>query len=307
MATLLVQNGTLEMSDAMIVGTSYGRIRAMFDEHGQPVRKAGPSTPVEVTGLTSVPAAGEMFKVVKSEKVARGVATERLAEAQRAAVAGPIRPMTLTDVYEQIKAGKVKELALVIKADGQGSIEPIVNSLEKLGDENIKVTILHAGTGNISEGDVMLAVASHGIVIGFNVDVDAAARKMADADGVDIRQYNIIYKLVEDVDKALKGLLEPVYADKVIGRAEVRQMFKIRSVGMVAGCIVRDGMASREAKARVLRGEEVIFDGGVHSLKRFQEDVKEVKTGFDCGVALEGFTDFKENDSIEFYVKERVS
>jgi translation initiation factor IF-2 len=210
-------------------------------------------------------------------------------------------------VYAQIQAGKVKELALIIKADGQGSIEPIVNSLEKLGDENVKVNILHAGTGNISENDVMLAVASHGIVIGFSVSVDAAARKMADADGVDIRQYDVIYKLVEDVDKALKGMLEPVYVDKVVGRAEVRQMFKIKSVGMVAGCIVRDGTALREAKAHVLRGEQVIFDGGIHSLKRFQEDVKEVKLGFECGVALEGFTDFKEGDTIEFYVKERVS
>jgi len=215
--------------------------------------------------------------------------------------------VTLTDVFAQIQAGKVNELALIIKADGQGSIEPIVNSLEKLGDQNVKVSILHVGTGNISRNDVMLAVASHGIVIGFNVSVDTAARKMADADGVDVRQYDIIYKLVEDVDKALKGMLEPVYADKIAGHAEVRQMFKIRSVGMVAGCIVRDGVALREAKAHVLRGEEVVFDGPVHSLKRFQEDVKEVKTGFECGVALEGFTDFKEGDIIEFYVRERVS
>jgi len=306
MATLLVQNGTLELGDPMVVGTSYGRIRAMFDEKGRPVRKATPSAPVEVLGLTSVPAAGEMFEVVKNEKIARGLAGERLAQVHQEA-AGPVRPMTLTDVFEQIQAGKVKELALILKADGQGSIEPIVSSLEKLGDESVKVKVLHAGTGNINESDVMLAVASHAIIIGFNVSVDTAARKMADAEGVDIRQYEIIYKLIEDVDKALKGMLEPVYVDKVIGHAEVRQLFKIKSVGMVAGCIVRDGVAQREARARVQRGDVVIFDGEVHSLRRFQEDVKEVKTGFECGVALEGFTDLKEGDLIQFYVKERVS
>jgi translation initiation factor IF-2 len=307
MATLLVQNGTLEVGDPLVGGTSYGRIRAMFDEHGQPVRKAGPSIPVEVLGLTTVPSAGEMFEVVKNEKVARTIAAERIGAAHEAAAAGPVRPLTLSDLYAQIQAGKVKELALIVKADGQGSIEPIVNSLERLGDANVKVNILHAGTGNISENDVSLAVASHGIVIGFNVEVDTAARKMADADGVDVRRYDVIYKLVEDVDKALKGLLEPVYADKVVGRAEVRQSFRIKSVGVVAGCIVRDGVAQREAKARVIRGEEVVFDGNIHSLKRFQEDTKEVRAGFECGVALEGFTDYKEGDTLEFYVKERVS
>ena len=308
MATLLVQNGTLELGDPMVVGTSYGRVRAMFDERGQPAQHAGPSIPVEVLGLTSVPTAGDMFQVVKNEKVAKTIAAERIGAAHQAASAGaPVRPLTLNDLYAQIQAGKVKELALIIKANGQGSIEPIVNSLEKLVGENVKVNILHASTGNISENDVMLAVASHGIVIGFDVNVDSAARKMADANGVDVRLYNIIYKLVEDVEKALKGLLEPVYADKIIGHAEVRQIFKVRSVGVVAGCIVRDGLAQRDAKARVRRGEKVIFEGGLHSLRRFQEDVKEVKTGFDCGVAIEGFGDYKEGDTIEFYVKERVS
>jgi translation initiation factor IF-2 len=249
-----------------------------------------------------------MFQVVKNEKVAKTMAAERIGAAHLAASAGaPVRPLTLNDLYAQIQAGKVRELALIIKADGQGSIEPIVNSLEKLVGENVKINILHASTGNISENDVMLAVASHGIVIGFDVNVDSAARKMADANGVDIRLYDIIYKLVEDVEKALKGLLEPVYADKIIGRAEVRQTFKVRSVGVIAGCIVRDGLAQRDAKARVRRGEEVVFEGGLHSLRRFQEDVKEVKTGFDCGVAIEGFSEYKEGDSIEFYVKERVS
>jgi translation initiation factor IF-2 len=292
----------------MVVGTSYGRVRAMFDERGQPAQQAGPSIPVKVLGLASVPTAGDMFEVVKNEKVAKTIAAGRIGAAHEAASAGgPVRPLTLNDLYAQIQAGKVKELALIIKADGQGSIEPIVNSLEKLGGENVKVNILHASTGTISENDVMLAVASHGIVIGFDVNVDPAARKMADSEGVDIRLYDIIYKLVEDVEKALKGMLEPVYEDKVIGHAEVRQTFKIKSVGVIAGCIVRDGLAQRDAKARVRRGEQVIFEGGFHSLKRFQEDVKEVKVGFDCGVAIEGFSDYKEGDTIEFYVKERVS
>ena len=308
MATLLVQNGTLALGDPMVVGTSYGRVRAMFDERGQPAQQAGPSIPVKVLGLASVPTAGDMFQVVKNEKVAKTIAAERIGAAHEAASAGgPVRPLTLNDLYAQIQAGKVKELALIIKADGQGSIEPIVNSLEKLGGENVKVNILHASTGTISENDVMLAVASHGIVIGFDVTVDPAARKMADSEGVDVRLYDIIYKLVEDVEKALKGMLEPVYEDKVIGHAEVRQTFKIKSVGVIAGCIVRDGLAQRDAKARVRRGEQVIFEGGLHSLKRFQEDVKEVKVGFDCGVAIEGFSDYKEGDTVEFYVKERLS
>jgi translation initiation factor IF-2 len=307
MATLLVQNGTLELGNAISVGVAYGRVRAMFDERGLPVQKAGPSIPVEVLGLTSVPSAGDTFEVVKNEKIARTIAAERLSAAHAAAVSGPVRPVTLSDLYAQIQAGKIKELALIIKADGQGSIEPIVNSLQKLGDEKVKVNILHAGTGDISENDVALAAASTGIVIGFNVIVDAAARKMAETTGVDVRLYNIIYKLVEDVDKALKGMLEPVYADKVVGHAEVRQVFKIRGVGFVAGCTVREGTALRDASGRVRRGEDIIFDGSVHSLKHLQEDVKEVRTGLDCGVALEEFTDFKEGDIIEFYVKERVS
>ncbi|MBS1245791.1 MAG: Initiation factor 2 signature, partial [Chloroflexi bacterium] len=244
---------------------------------------------------------------VKNEKIAKTIAAERQSTAHAAVASGPVRPVTLSDLYALIQAGKVKELALIIKADGQGSIEPIVNSLQKLGDEKVKVNILHAGTGNISENDVALAAASSGIVIGFNVIVDAPARKMAETTGVDVRLYNIIYKLVEDVDKALKGLLEPVYADKVVGHAEVRQLFKIKGVGFIAGCTVRDGMALRDAKGRVRRGEDVIFDGSLHSLKHLQQDVKEVRTGLDCGVALEGFSDFKEGDIVEFYVKERVS
>ena len=309
MATLLVQNGTLELGDPMVVGTSYGRVRAMFDERGQPGATRRPIHPRRSPGPDERAHRGR--HVSKSSRTKRSPRPWRLnaseLRTQAASPAAPARPLTLNDLYAQIQAGKVKELALIIKADGQGSIEPIVNSLEKLGGENVKVNILHASTGNISENDVMLAVASHGIVIGFDVNVDSAARKMADANGVDIRLYNIIYKLVEDVEKALKGLLEPVYADKIIGHAEVRQTFKVRNVGVVAGCIVRDGLAQRDAKARVRRGEEVIFEGGLHSLKRFQEDVKEVKTGFDCGVAIEGFSDYKEGDTIEFYVKERVS
>jgi translation initiation factor IF-2 len=201
----------------------------------------------------------------------------------------------------------MKELLLVIKADGQGSIEPLVNSLQKLDLDEVKVRVLHTGTGSVSESDVSLAVASRAIVIAFNVDVDEAARRMAESEGIDVRKYNVIYKLIDDVDKALKGMLEPVYRDKVLGRAEVRQVFKIKNVGVIAGCIVREGVIQRDAKARLVRGGEAIFDGGVSSLKRFTEDVKEVRQGFECGIGLANFKDYKEGDSIEFYVKERVS
>ncbi|RLC84357.1 MAG: translation initiation factor IF-2, partial [Chloroflexi bacterium] len=212
---------------------------------------------------------------------------------------------TLDDFSSRIQAGQVKELNLIIKTDVQGSIEPIVSSLEKLGSEDLKVNIIHAAAGNISESDINLAVASHAIVIGFQVHPDPAARRLAESEGVDIRTYDVIYKLVDEVDKALKGLLEPTYADVVIGEAEVRATFNIPKVGVVAGCYVRQGEARRNARARVFRGEEQLYDGYVASLKRFDKDVREVRTGFECGVGLEDFHDFAVGDVIQFYVKER--
>lgn len=304
-ATLLVQNGTLNLGDTLLIGTLVGRVRAMFDQHGKQVRRALPSTPVEVMGLPDVPEAGERFEVVKDERTARALAAQLKAEQIAPQAARP--KIDLTTMYEMAQAGQIKELPLIIKVDVHGSLEPITNSLGKLGNQDLKVNILHTGTGNINESDVMLAAASGAVVIGFTVEVDPAARKLAEAQGVDIRCYDIIYKLIEDVDKALTGLLEPVYADKLIGRAEVRAVFKIKAFGVVAGCIVREGIVQRGAQVRVVRGEQTIHTGELTSLKHLQEDVKEVKAGFECGIGIAGFAGYTEGDKIEVYVKERVS
>ncbi len=305
-ATLLVQNGTLSLGEAVLIEDIHGRIRAMFNERGEPVKEAPPSMPVVVMGLSDVPQPGNTFRVVENERTARAMAAERSEEKAQATIR-PTRALSLDDVFAKIQAGQVKELNLILKADVQGTIEPIVSSLEKLGDKDLKVHILHKGAGNVGESDVMLAVASQAIIVGFSVQVDPAASRTAEVEGVDIRLYNIIYKLVDDVDKALKGLLEPVYKDVVIGRAEIRAVFSIPRVGNIAGVYVTDGLIARNAKARIRRDKQWIYDGQVGSLKRFTEDVKEVRQGFECGVSLEGFDDFKEGDIIEFYKKERES
>jgi translation initiation factor IF-2 len=309
LATLLIQNGVLHVGDVVLAGKAYGRIKAMFDEHGQEVSQATPSTPVRVMGLSDIPPAGILFEVVKNEKVARSLIEERR-EAERAA-RGPRPVVSLEELYRQFQAGEAKELNLIIKADAQGSLEPIVSSLERLDvqedGKQLNVRVLHAETGDITESDVMLASASRAIVIGFGVDADLAARRLADSEGVEIRTYDIIYKLIDDVEQALRGLLEPVYQDVVIGAAEVRQVFRISRVGNIAGCHVREGEARRNAQARVVRDKQVIHEGSVSSLKRFQEDVREVRTGFECGIGLEGFDDFQEGDVIQFYVRERVT
>jgi translation initiation factor IF-2 len=302
-ATVLVQNGTLHMGDTVIAGTAYGRVRKMLGEIGQPVEEALPSTPVMILGLSGVPEAGEIFQVVADERTARAMIARR--QEELAAKAAAPRAFTLDDFSRRIQAGQTKELNLIVKTDVQGSIEPIVNSLEKLGREGLKVNVIHAAAGTISESDVNLASASHAIVIGFQVHPDSAARRLAESEGVDIRTYDIIYKLVDEVDKALKGLLEPTYVDVVIGEAEVRAVFDISKVGIVAGCYVRQGEARRNARARVLRDGEQLFDGHVASLKRFTKDAREVRTGFECGVALEGFQGYAVGDVIQFYVKER--
>jgi translation initiation factor IF-2 len=304
-ATVLVQNGTLRVGDVIVVDELYSRVRAMFDEKGQPVKEAGPSTPVAILGLPDVPRAGDTFKVVANERIARDMTAKR-AEMKQQAAKQSVKVLSLDDLYDQIQAGKVKELNLILKADVQGSLEPIENSLDQLGDENLRVKIIHDGTGNVTESDIMLALASRAIVIGFNVEADPAARRMAEVEGVDIRPYDIIYKLVDDIEKALKGLLEPVYADVVIGHAEVRAIFRIPQRGKIAGVYVTDGQVTRNALARISRNGELVYDGRVSSLKRFTEDVKEVSTDFECGVGLEDFEEFLEGDIIEFYRKERV-
>jgi translation initiation factor IF-2 len=304
-ATLLVQNGTLKVGDAIVAGESCGRVRAMFDFLGNRIQEALPSTPVSVLGLSEVPIAGEIFEVVTDEKVAREIVDGRCAlRAERASIR---TSPSLDDIFAQFQAGQAKTLNLIIKADVQGTLEPIIDSLRKLETGELKLDILHTAPGNVVESDVMLATASQAIIVGFQVNVDPAARRMADSEGVDIRIYKIIYKLIEDIDKALKGLLEPTYVDVTIGEAEVRATFRIRHIGIIAGCYIRNGVARRNARARVWRGEERLYDGQVSSLKRFQEDVQEVRTDFECGVGLGNFGDFEEGDRIEFYVKERES
>lgn len=305
MATLLVNDGTLHVGDALWMGSVWGKIRAMFNDHGDAVRDAGPADPVVVTGLSDVSAAGETFAVVADEKLARARAEER-ALAKRQAEQKPTRAVSLNDLFAQFQAGNVKELNLIVKADVQGSLEPIVTSLDKLGDEKIKVKIIHQGIGTITRSDVMLAVASQGIVIGFNVGVEAAAQSLAESEGIDIRGYNIIYKLIEDIDKALKGMLEPVYKEVQIGRAEVLQLFRVKK-GTVAGLRVTQGKIVRNAIARVLRGGGEVFKGAIASLKRFTEDAKEVAEGYECGLALEKFDAWQPGDQIEFYQKVKVS
>lgn len=306
LATLLIQNGTLYQGDNLIVGEIYGRVRAMYDDRGRRINKATPSTPVVVMGLPTVPTAGDIFQVVQDERTARSITARRTSERTQMAEY-PAHRMSLEEFYARFQAGEVKELNVILKADVQGSLEPIVDSLEKLGSEDLKIKILRQDTGNINESDVMLAVASQAIIIGFNVTIDTAARRSTEAEGVDIRLYNIIYKLIEDMDKALKGLLEPEYHDVTIGHAEVRVIFSISRQGKVAGLYVTDGLVTRNALARVHRNGEVIFDGRIASLKRFTEDVREVKTGFECGVRLEGFDDFQVGDVLEFYRKEQVT
>ncbi|MCB9459421.1 MAG: translation initiation factor IF-2 [Anaerolineaceae bacterium] len=310
LATLLVLNGTLKVGDSVVAGTSYGRIKAMFDEYGSTVKEAGPSVPVSILGLNEPPQPGDRFECVKNDKVARSIAVERLEERAALADTGGGRALSLEEIFSQFQAGQAKSLNLVIKVDVLGSLQPIVDSLEELSgknEEGITIDILSAEVGEVTESDIMLASASDAIVIGFNVDVGNAAKAQANVHGVDVRRYQVIYKLLEDIEMALLGMLEPKYEDRVIGVAEVRQTFKIGR-GTIAGCYIKEGEARRNAKVRVVRNDSIIVnETRVASLKRFEEDVREVRTGFECGVSLDGFNDFQEGDLIEFFVVEKVT
>jgi translation initiation factor IF-2 len=313
LATLLVLNGTLKRGDTVIAGETFGRIKAMYDEKGKPVDEAGPSVPVRVLGLSEVPQPGDAFEKIKNDKVARQLSDERK-EVSAAARLQPERgAFTLEDVFAQYSAGQAKELNLIVKADVQGTMQPIVDSLKSLSErskekDGIGIRILSAEIGNIGENDVMLASASNAIIIGFTIDVDNAARRSADSKGVEIRQYNVIYKLLEDIELALEGLLEPIYADKNIGTAEVRQIFRIPKVGTIAGSYVREGEIRRNARARVKRGGKILAENLiVASLKRDKDDVREVRSGFECGIGLNNFDGYQNGDLIEFYVSERVN
>ena len=303
-ATLLVQNGTLSVGDIVLAGTAWGRIRAMFDFRGRKLQKAGPSTPVQIMGLSEVPEAGDLFQVLPSEREARQVVEERRNKAQAQRAAAP--KATLEELFSRVQSGEERELRLIVKADVQGSLEPIINELNNLGKEStIGLNVLHAETGNISENDVMLATASHAIVIGFNVQADLAARRLAETEGVSIRLYNIIYRLTEDIEKALKGMLAPEIKEVVVGRAEVLAVFKISKVGNIAGCKVKEGELRRNGKVRLLRAGETLYEGDMSSLKHEKEDVNVVRLGFECGVALRNFTNIEPGDVVECYVLEK--
>jgi translation initiation factor IF-2 len=304
-ATLLVQNGTLRVSDAIIAGTASGKIRAMFDFRGQPITEATPSTPVSVLGLSAVPMAGELFTVMESEREARALAEKRKLGEQEVGVQP--RSFSLDQIFEAFQAGEAQELRLVVKADVQGSLEPIISSLEELSAGDIKVNVLHSATGNIGESDVMLARASDAIVVGFNVSADQAARTLAESERVDIRIYDIIYRLTEDIEKALKGMLEPETREIELGRAEVRAVFRIPKVGNIAGCLVFKGELRRNANIRVLRGDDVVFEGAITSLKHEKDDVREIREGFECGVGLRGFDDFEVGDRLVCFTEETVA
>ncbi|MEE4195824.1 MAG: translation initiation factor IF-2 [Anaerolineae bacterium] len=307
-ATLLVQNGTLRSSSAVCAGLSSGRIRAMFDYRGNPIDEAGPSTPVQIMGLDDVPTAGDMFEVYKNEKEARKVVEERKNEVALSAQAKR-RVTSLEDLFSKFQAGETQELRLILRADVQGSIDPIISELNKVGEtiNDIRINVLQTAAGNITESDIMLAVASDAIVIGFNTSIDPATKLLADNEGVSVRLYNIIYRLTEDVEKAMRGMLEPTYEEVELGRANVLAVFKVSKLGFIAGCRVASGVLRRNAKMKVLRGEEEIFNGDVASLKHEKEDVNEVRRGFECGVGLKNFRDYRVGDEIVCYTMEEVA
>jgi translation initiation factor IF-2 len=305
-ATLLVQNGSLDTGDTIVAGRAYGKLRAMFDFRGKKIRSAGPSTPVQVMGLNEVPEVGEVFSVVPSEREARILVDERKVKAQ-AKIAGAPKA-SLEELFSRVQAGEEKELRLIIKADVQGSLEPIVNSvndLKKSGE--ISINVIYAETGNISENDVLLAGASKAIVLGFNVQADPSSRRMAEAEGVSIRLYEIIYRLIEDLEKALKGMLAPEMKETVLGKAQVMAVFSISKVGNIAGCKVIQGEVRRNGKIRVMRGDKLIHEGDVSSLKIVKDDVREVRQGYECGISLKNFNEFNPGDILECYIIEKAS
>ncbi|ABK86677.1 bacterial translation initiation factor 2 (bIF-2) [Bacillus thuringiensis str. Al Hakam] len=304
-ATLLVQNGTLRVGDPIVVGTSFGRVRAMVSDIGRRVKVAGPSTPVEITGLNEVPQAGDRFMAFADEKKARQIGESRAQEALLAQ-RGEKSKLSLEDLFQQIQEGDVKEINLIVKADVQGSVEAMAASLRKIDVEGVKVKIIHTGVGAITESDIILASASNAIVIGFNVRPDVNAKRTAELENVDIRLHRIIYKVIEEIEAAMQGMLDPEFEEKVIGQAEVRQTFKVTKVGTIAGCYVTDGKITRDSGVRIIRDGVVIFEGQLDTLKRFKDDVKEVAQNYECGITIERYNDLKEGDIIEAYIMEEV-
>ncbi|WP_239551133.1 translation initiation factor IF-2, partial [Paenibacillus elgii] len=304
-ARILIQHGTLKVGDSFVAGVCFGRVRAMMNDKGRKLKEAGPSTPVEITGLTEVPQAGDPFLAFEDERKARDIAEKRAITLRQSEMGANAR-VTLDDLYKQIKEGEVKDLNVIIKADVQGSAEALKGSLEKIDVEGARVKILHSGVGAITESDVILASASNAIVIGFNVRPEPQAKNTAEQEKVDIRLHSIIYKVMEEIEQAMKGLLDPEYKEVVIGHAEVRNIFKVSKVGTIAGCMVTDGKIVRSAEVRIVRSGIVVFEGKIDSLKRFKDDAKEVAQGYECGISLERFNDLKEGDTIEAFVMETV-
>ena len=303
-ATLLVQNGTLHLGDAVVVGLSHGKIKAMYDYYGEKIEEAGPATPIQILGLNEVPQAGDLFSVTASDKEARAIVEDR--KAKIAEAKQNKKQASLEDIFSRFQAGEIRDLRLIIKADVQGSLDPIISTLNDIDQKEIKINVLHAETGNISESDIMLASASDAIVVGFNVEADTSANKLAEAEGISIRLYSIIYRLTEDIEKALKGMLAPEKQEVVLGKAQVLTIFSFSKVGKIAGCKVVEGMIRRNASMRVIRSEQIIFEGEVASLRREKENVRDVREGFECGIRVKGFNDFAEGDILECYTFEEV-
>lgn len=304
-ATILVQTGTMEIGDSIVAGQAHGKVRAMVDDKGRRIKKAGPSTPVEVLGLSDVPLAGDSFHVVKDDKTAKEIANKRI-DKRREEEQKVTSKVSLDDLFKQIKEGQVKDLNIIIKADVQGSIEALRQALEKLSNEEVRVNPIHGGVGGITETDVMLASASNAIILGFNVRPDVNARKAAEKEKVDLRTYRVIYDAIEDIKAAMVGMLDPEFKEVVIGRVEVRQTFKVSKVGTIAGCYVLEGKITKNATVRVIRGGIVVFEGQLDSLKRFKDDAKEVAEGYECGLTIVKFNDINEGDIIEPFVMEQV-
>lgn len=297
-ATVLVSRGTLRIGDVVLVGMNYGRIKAMIDDKGQRVQEAGPSKPVEILGLSGVPLAGEKFYVVSDEKKARDIVGTKRMEEEKKKLEAKAQKISLEDLYEKVKEGEVKELKIILKADVRGSLEALKDSLEKLSTEDIKLSVMHAQVGNINESDVMLGSASNAVILGFHVDIIPNAKALSKQEGVDVRIYNIIYEAVNDVKAAMEGMLEPIVEEMFLGRAEVKQVFRVSKVGTVAGCFITKGTIPRNASCKLLRNKEIIFKGKITSLKHVKDDIKEAREGFECGISL-GFKDIKKGDLIE--------
>ena len=305
-ATVLVQDGTLKVGDPIIAGSAYGRIRAMMDDKGRRVKQAGPSTPVEILGLSEVPAAGELFYVANSDREARQFAERVIAAGRERLIQDTPQKVSLDDLFYQIQTGNMKELNIVVKADVQGSVEAVKQSLEKLSNEEVRIRTLHGGVGAVTESDVMLASASNAIIIGFNVRPEVSATSVAEREKVDIRLYRVIYSAIEDIEAAMKGMLDPVYQEKVTGHVEIRQIFKASALGTIGGSYVLDGKITRNSKVRIVRDGIVIHEGELSSLKRFKDDVREVNAGYECGLTFNKFNDIKEGDIVEAYIMEEV-